>query len=294
MISIIVSSINTEQNILFKKNIEETIGVPYELLIHDNRETKWGLCKIYNYYARISKYDILCFFHEDISFETINWGNIIIDFFQQTPKAGVIGFAGATVKTKNISGWGTYRETCRKNICQHFKNGRVKEMLYNPYKELFSLVAVIDGLAMITTKKVWEQHPFDETLFTGFHLYDLDFSMQVAQKHNNYVCHIIKIKHFSEGFYSKEWFCESKKFHQKWETKLPFSVIHYPDKIIKKCENFSAYQLEKGELKHSWEKRNLRSIFKKQVKSPWNANSISYKLNIFKHILITGCKRILH
>ena len=41
MISIIASSINTEQNILFRKNIEETIGVPYELIIHDNRETKW-------------------------------------------------------------------------------------------------------------------------------------------------------------------------------------------------------------------------------------------------------------
>ncbi|WP_195374806.1 hypothetical protein [uncultured Parabacteroides sp.] len=38
MISIIISSINTEQNIFFKKDIEETISVPYELLIHYNRK----------------------------------------------------------------------------------------------------------------------------------------------------------------------------------------------------------------------------------------------------------------
>lgn len=294
MISIIVSSINTEQNTLFKKNIEETIGVPYELLIHDNRETKWGLCKIYNHYARISKYDILCFFHEDISFGTTNWGNIIIDFFQRTPKAGVIGFAGATVKTKNISGWGTYRETCRKNIWQQSKNGRIEEMFYNPFHEEFSQVAVIDGLALITTKKIWEQHPFDEVLFSGFHLYDLDFSMQVAQNNNNYVCHIIKIKHFSGGSYTREWLFESRKFHQKWEKKLPFSVISYPDKIIEKCEDFSAYQLDKGEVKHSWEQRSLVSIFKQQIKSPWKVNTIPYKLNIFKHVLKAGYKRMLH
>lgn len=100
MISIIVSSINTEQNILFKKNIEGTIGVPYELLIHDNRETKWGLCKIYNHYARISKYDILCFFHEDISFETINWGNIIIDFFNRHQKQALSASPGRPLKPK--------------------------------------------------------------------------------------------------------------------------------------------------------------------------------------------------
>lgn len=294
MISIIVSSINTEQNILFKKNIEGTIGVPYELLIHDNRETKWGLCKIYNHYARISKYDILCFFHEDISFETINWGNIIIDFFQQTPKAGVIGFAGATVKTKNISGWGTYRKTCRKNIWQQSKDGCIKKMFYNPFNEEFSQVAVIDGLALITNKKIWEKHPFDEVLFSGFHLYDLDFSMQVAQNYNNYVCHTIKIKHFSGGSYTREWLFESRKFNQKWEKILPFSVVSYPDKIIEECENFSVYQLDKGEIKHSWEERSLVSIFKQQIKSPWKVNTIPYKLNIFKHVLKAGYKRMLH
>lgn len=58
------------------------------------------------------------------------------------------------------------------------------------------------------------KHPFDEVLFSGFHLYDLDFSMQVAQNYNNYVCHTIKIKHFSGGSYTREWLFESRKFNQ--------------------------------------------------------------------------------
>lgn len=157
MISIIVSSINTEQNLIFKKNIEETIGTPYELLIHDNRELQWGLCKIYNHYALISKYNILCFFHEDTRLQDISWGCIISDFFQQTPIAGVVGFAGSTIKTRQLSGWGSRKETSRENIIQHFKENKVKYLKCNPHNETFSPVAVIDGLAMITTKKIWEQ-----------------------------------------------------------------------------------------------------------------------------------------
>ena len=118
--------------------------------------------------------------------------------------------------------------------------------------------------------------------------------MQVAQNYNNYVCHTIKIKHFSGGSYTREWLFESRKFNQKWEKILPFSVVSYPDKIIEECENFSVYQLDKGEIKHSWEERSLVSIFKQQIKSPWKVNTIPYKLNIFKHVLKAGYKRMLH
>lgn len=288
MISIIASSINPEQNRLFIANIEQTIGGSCELLVHDNRETKWGLCKIYNHYARISKYDILCFFHEDIRFHTANWGGIISDFLSQTPQAGVIGFAGSTIKTKSISGWGSHKDTTRRNVIQHLGNGKVRNMIWNPLHETFAPVVVVDGLALIVTKKVWEQCPFDEIKFPGFHLYDLDFSMQTAQHYTNYVCYTIQVEHFSNGSYSAEWFNKSIVFHQKWADKLPLCSRPYAKSFIKKCEDFCAYQMAKGELRYLWREQSLSSIIGKQK----GLNPMLHKFKLVRYMLKAGGKKI--
>lgn len=290
MISIIVSSINPEQNRFFRENIEQTIGVVYELIVHDNRESKWGLCKIYNHYARISKYDILCFFHEDIILHTNNWGVIISDFLSQTPQAGVIGFAGATIKTKSISGWGSRKETTRTNLIQHLGDGRIQDVSANPLQELYSPVVVVDGLALIVTKKVWEQCHFDEITFPGFHLYDLDFSMQVAQHYTNYVCYTIKVEHLSNGSYTKEWFDKSAIFHLKWADKLPISLYPYPESFLKKSENYCAYQIAKLELKFLWREKSLGSILLKQRELP----SFLCRLRLTKYVLRAAMKKIFY
>lgn len=33
---------------------------------------------------------------------------------------------------------------------------------------------------MFVRKDVWAKYPFDEELLTGFHCYDLDFTLQIA------------------------------------------------------------------------------------------------------------------
>ena len=103
MLSIITCSIKPEQLKAFKKNIEDTIGIPFELIAFDNRVHQYGLCKVYNECARQAKYDFLCFAHEDISFQTYDWGKIIISELSK-PDCGVIGFAGASHKSLTISG----------------------------------------------------------------------------------------------------------------------------------------------------------------------------------------------
>lgn len=288
MISIIVCSVNPEQNKSFQENIKQTIGVPYEILVHDNRKVNWGLCRTYNHYARMSKYDLLCFFHEDILFHTTDWGKIIIDFYRQKPDAGVVGFAGSTVKTQYINGWGSYRGTNRKNLVQYKKNGTPKNAVTNPDNLDFAPVAVLDGLALITTKKVWEKNTFDEKTFSRFHLYDLDFSLQVAQHYTNYVCYKIKIIHLSEGNYTKEWFRESEKFIRKWTHVLPFSITPYPQKFIRKCEEHDQYQMIKVDLHHNQDELSLLSILKKvnEVDSPL------YKLRLAKYVSKAGWKKI--
>lgn len=293
MISIITSSISQEQCELFKSNIQQTIGnVPYELLIHDNRETHWGLCKLYNYYATKSQFDILCFLHEDIIFHTYNWGEIIIDFFNNTPQAGVLGFAGTTLKTKTLSNWYTSRSTTRQCMIQLLPDKTKKNQQFNPDKELYSPVALLDGLALITTKKIWSKYPFDEDLFRGFHLYDLDFSMQIAQHYTNYVCHTILVEHLSSGSFSKEWYNESLKFHKKWDKMLPFYVHPYSKKIIQRCEDFTSYQLVKGILKYSWNQRSIPSIIKERLfTKTTNLNHHKYSFKLIRHLFLGFRKR---
>jgi len=291
MISIIVSSINPEQNKIFRENIHQTIGIPYELLIHDNRDTKWGLCKLYNFYAKQSKYDILCFAHEDILFQTKDWGTIISDFFHRTSNVGVIGFAGATLKTKTLSGWESHKTTTRMNVA-HGKN-KIRKRCVNPFEEEFSEVLTLDGLALIVSKQSWEKYPFDEETFQGFHLYDLDFSFQIAQEYKNYVCFSVNVKHLSKGAYGNDWYKASLLFQEKWKDKLPYSIHLYPSSVFSKCEAVSLYRLTRGELTYSYENKNLSSVFLERLILSYRLLHLYYTAKLVKHFFKALQKRFV-
>ena len=79
MISVIVCSIKPQFLEQLKLNIKKTIGVAYELLAYDNREGRRGICEVYNELAKCVRYEIICFAHEDILFETHGWGKILLN-----------------------------------------------------------------------------------------------------------------------------------------------------------------------------------------------------------------------
>ena len=99
MISIIVCSINPDAAEKLKRNIAATIGnMEYEVIDYDNRTSGYGICKVYNSCAEKSRYDFLCFLHEDVHFDTIAWGEIIVRKLSE-PDCGAIGFAGSKLRT---------------------------------------------------------------------------------------------------------------------------------------------------------------------------------------------------
>lgn len=93
----------------------------------------------------------------------------------------------------------------------------------------FVEVVALDGLGLFVRKELWRQYPFDEVLLTGFHCYDVDFTLQIAfdGRYKNYVCHSseVLIEHFSQGSYNREW-CRStvKMYNRKWNRMLPLMV----------------------------------------------------------------------
>ncbi len=229
MISIVVCSIHPEKLKNFQENVLETIGVPCEFIVHDNRETAYSITHVYNFCAEKAKYEYICFSHEDVSFCTKNWGDSLINLLKQ-PDTGVVGFAGSSYKSATYSGWESRKKFTRYNFVQYFKNGNIKHCISNPQNLSASPVVVLDGMCLCMRTSVWREFYFDEDTFKGFHLYDLDISMSVGQKYTNYVTNEILVTHFSEGSYTKEWVDDTVLFHKKWSLCLP-AYVHMPSKM---------------------------------------------------------------
>ena len=112
----------------------------------------------------------------------------------------------------------------------------------HPFKE----VLVLDGFAMFVRKDVWAKYPFDEELLTGFHCYDLDFTLQIAADrcYKNYVCcsSEVLIEHSSQGNFNQSWYQDTIKMHKlKWNKMLPMKIEGFElgEKEMRKQEEYT-------------------------------------------------------
>lgn len=228
MLSVIICSISPERLQSVKKNIEETIGVEHEFIVIDNRIKKWSIAKAYNFAAKNAKYPYLFFVHEDVKFHSSDWGSFIETKLQE-PDCGVIGFTGSKVMFRCYSGWGQ----CYKWVCSYLYQGSNELTLFNVHNAYleheFEEVVALDGLGMFVRKDVWAIYPFDEELLTGFHCYDVDFSLQIAASkyYKNYIScsNKVLIEHFSLGNRNDAWFDDTIRLYKaKWRYILPLKV----------------------------------------------------------------------
>ena len=224
MLSIIICSVVPERLSAVKNSIEQTIGIDYEIIAINNAEKKWPIAKVYNYGASQAKYPYLFFVHEDVKFHSKDWGQFICRKLAD-PDCGVIGFAGSKVRLPCYSGWGQINEYIVSYLYQGLRSGLTGFFIAGAFLEhSFEEVITLDGLGLLVRKEVWKQYPFDENLLTGFHCYDIDFTLQIASAHyKNYVCcsNNFLIEHFSEGNYDADWFTTTMRMHSKWNHLLP-------------------------------------------------------------------------
>jgi hypothetical protein len=236
MISIIICS--REQTISFDlyENIKDTIGCEYELIVIDNSKNKYSIFEAYNLGIEKSKGKYLCFIHDDIFIHTKGWGNNLHRIFNEDSKIGLIGVAGAKVKTKMPSAWWDCTDEQKViNIIQHFKN-KEKEELFMGFEDASDTeVVVIDGVFMAMRRDI--RFIFDLRL-KGFHNYDLYISL----KHHMFnkkvlVTSKILLEHFSEGSLNKAWYESTSLFHKLYKNYLPVDVNgEYKNEHLKKTE----------------------------------------------------------
>jgi glycosyltransferase involved in cell wall biosynthesis len=228
MISIIICSRDAASLERVKQNIAATIGVVYEVIAIANHEGKMGICKAYNLGAASAKFDVLCFMHEDVSFESQGWGIKLIHHLSD-PSVGLIGIAGGDTKSLVPSSWASFIFPSEITIFQHFrlipgKAERIQRTGYPEDKSTIKKVAAIDGVFMCTRKDVFTNYQYDEMRFPAFHGYDIDFSIQVGQSYAVCVVSDILLHHYSEGSFNKEWLEASIEVSNKWFHRLPVSV----------------------------------------------------------------------
>lgn len=272
MFSIIVCSINSDYLNQLQLNLDQTVGYPFELLVFNNQSEQKPITEVYNLLAAKARYPYWCFIHEDIRFDTMNWGENLLNAFQDHLETGLIGIAGAKYKSKTASGWSTgiaSLDCC--NIRHQDKEGHVQHIYMNPNKSSFEPVVNVDGVFIAVRREVWETSRFNETDLRGFHLYDIDFSFHVSQHWKAGVLFNIDIMHFTEGGnYGDAWVEPTIAWHAKFLNQLPQATgIDMSQKILeRKISIFWLRRLSvekislKNKLKwiraaHSW--RNLKT-----------------------------------
>ena len=226
MISIVICSINQHFLSQVKENISSTIGVEYELLIWDNLQDSKGICEVYNTMAKQARFEYICFLHEDILFETMNWGHKISSIFLNQPDIGVIGVAGSKYKSGYLSGWysGVKELDCA-NIVHRYSWGDEHVLLTPCPDSDLEEVVCIDGVFICCRKKIWEQVGFDQEHLNGFHFYDIDFSTKAASLCKVAVSFDVLITHITKGGdFGDSWVKIAMDYHKLQEKKLPVYI----------------------------------------------------------------------
>lgn len=287
MISIIICSVDPQKLTAITKNIEDTIGVTYEILSNDNRVNKFGLSQVYNHAAESAQYDVLCFMHEDVIIHTKGWGKCLFNGFEAI-KSGLIGVSGSVYK----SHWPATWSACdphfyRTNTIQHFKGQASKvELKHNPDGQAFSQVAVLDGVFLATTKSCFAEHQFDEELLKGFHGYDLDFSIQIGLNNPLLVSHEIKLEHFSEGNLDKQWITDVEAVHKKWKKVLPLKVGNIEKALMDKSDFIACSSYLDALIKVGYTKKSLKQYLKLITSFP-RMNKMRFTRRIFSQFLLS-------
>ena len=239
MISVVICSRGPEFSKSTVESIAATIGVPYEIVAVDNSKNQYGICAAYNAGAARSRYDILCFAHEDIEFATNDWGKIVERTLQDN-SIGVLGVTGGKWLAKAPGTWfscGT--KYLSSNVIDHSRTQQHGRLTYsNPENKPLVDVAAVDGLWMCVRRDVWKKYPFDEQTFPGFHFYDVDFCATVFQEYRVCVTLEICVTHFSRGNYNDAWFIAADQFYRKHVGALPLGAAQVSRHELRRREYY--------------------------------------------------------
>lgn len=260
MVSIIICSRNKNALAAVSANIHCTVGIKYEIIAIDNSNSKYGICEAYNLGAEQSRYDVLCFMHEDIAIHTTDWGQIVLQELSDI-RVGVLGVAGGTYMANAPSSWNSCGPEYIVMQIMHTVDGQTQiDYLVHRPSTLFP-VAAVDGVWMCCRKEVWQKSPFDAVTFPGFHFYDVDFCTRIFPVHRICVTTDVLIEHFSRGSYTKPWYEAALTYYTQRRDYLPFGSMQVSGKLSKMLRLHVLQQFLLGYMQHGLRRATALRLF---------------------------------
>ncbi|NLI71962.1 MAG: hypothetical protein GX361_04440 [Bacteroidales bacterium] len=288
MLSIIVCSNKDDEYFHnFTANLQDTVGVPFEVIRIDNSKNKHSIFSAYNLGASRSTMPYLCFVHEDVKFHTKNWGNKLITHLS-VPKTGIVGIAGCTALTRIPTPW-TWNPSFINIIQSNNNSNKSKKTAKFPKNtnRTRESIVMLDGVFLCMRKDLFGTIKFDEIIFDDFHAYDFDICIQShVQGYNNYMANDILIEHFSRGNRDYTYYNNLLKVYKKWEKHLPLYAENFSEKDRTKALGKERMQLDRLIIKLSSTRFDKSEIMRTFAR-------YSHKINPQKRINLNRAKFLL-
>ena len=219
-LTIVVSTRKIDQYYL--DLLKSTSGLKdLEIIPFENPDGQ-SLTELYNKGLVMSNSDLVLFCHDDLKFDTRNWGRKLLNHFKRDSEYGIIGIAGTRYLSKTGCWWEDFSKM--HGAVYHEDGGnrwltRYSKDIGNKLDE----VVLVDGLFFCVNKKLLK-NKFNEEV-KGFHFYDVDFCFSNYLKGVKIgVCTDIKVTHLSIGRTNDEWENSKKVFSEKYKDNLPVKI----------------------------------------------------------------------
>jgi glycosyltransferase involved in cell wall biosynthesis len=242
MITIGFSTRNIDNT--FIEMLKKTSGVPNPEVVPVSNNNEYSLTEVYNKILKQSSNDIVVLMHDDVYFDSKNWGQKILNHFKRNNDYGILGLAGTTSMPKSAKWWEDFSKM--KGIVNHEHDGKKWESKYSTSKgnELDEVI-LVDGLFIVVNKKNIKK-PFNEEI-GGFHFYDVDFSFRnFIEGVKIGVMYDVRVTHKSIGETNEQWEKNREVFAEKYKDVLPVKIkrnltIDSPIKVLLSCLFFKTF-----------------------------------------------------
>ena len=221
--------------------LKKTCGIKNVEVIQKVNNGEKSLSQVYNEIIDESTNDIIIFCHDDLEFDTSNWGKRIIKHFEKSD-FGILGVAGTTEIPKSGMWWEDKRKMI--GIVNHKHEGKKWESKYSKsWGDDISESCIVDGL-FIAINKTKIKERFDEGV-EGFHFYDVYFSVK------NFLGGVkigvifnVRLTHLSIGQTNESWEEKRQVFSTEYEDKLPLKSNINIDYKLREFKFLKKYKLK--------------------------------------------------
>ncbi len=161
-------------NPTYKEYLQKTCMYKEVQIIEKINNGDKSLSQVYNEILEESEHDIVVLCHDDLEFDTKNWGEKVLKSFEKNPEYGILGLAGTKFLDKSGQWW-IVPQTMY-GIVNHKHEGKKWTSTYSPHiNDKIEETIIVDGL-FIAVDKTKIKHKFDVSI-DGFHFYDLGFCL---------------------------------------------------------------------------------------------------------------------